>query len=182
MGNTRKPKKQYDRPFKIWNRERLDIEKPMVKEFGLHNKMELWRVSSLLRKYTSQAKKLNASRSKQSDIEAKQLISKLSLLGIVSREASLDDVLGLGVKDFLERRLQTVVFKKKLSRSVMQSRQFITHKHVSIGGKIITSPSYMVSLVDEPSVSFVSSSSLASEEHPERSVKEKPVEVPDAKE
>ena len=132
-----------------------------------------------MRKFRRLARALAA---KTDSKKEKILLQKMVKLGLLSEGATLDDVLGLNLEMFLDRRLQTVVFKKKLSRSVMQSRQFITHKHVSIGGKIITSPSYMVSLVDEPSVSFVSSSSLASEEHPERSVKEKPVEVPDAKE
>ena len=57
MGSPKKPKKTYSRPFKIWDRTRLDEEKPTIKEFGLKNKKELWKAASLLRKYSGQAKK-----------------------------------------------------------------------------------------------------------------------------
>ena len=178
MGSPRKPKKQYSRPFKIWNRDRLDREKPIVKEFGLKNKTELWRSASLLRKYTSQAKRLIASRGEQAAVEKKQLVDKLSSLGIIDSSASLDDVLGLTINDFLSRRLQTIVFKRNLSRTIDQSRQFITHRHIKVGNKTITAPSYLVPLSAEQGVSFVETTSLAKADHPERAVKEVK-EVPD---
>jgi len=178
MGSPRKPKKAYAKPFKIWNRERLDAERPMIQEFGLKNKKELWRISAKLRKFTAQAKRLTALRGEQAAVEKTQLIGKLSSLGIIQPDASLDEVLGLSVKDFLSRRLQTVVFKKNLARSITQSRQFIVHKHITIGHKIITSPSYLVPLSTEVNVTFVDKSALSSADHPER-VQEKK-EVPDA--
>ena len=180
MGSPKKPKKTYSRPFKIWDRARLDEEKPTIKEFGLKNKKELWKAASLLRKYSGQAKRLIPLRGKQADIEKTQLIGKLSSLGAIEPNASLDEVLGLGIKDFLERRLQTVVFRKRLARSITQSRQFITHKHVSVKDKIITSPSSLVPLSVEGEVGFVDKSGLSKPDHPER-VQEKK-EVPDAKE
>lgn len=180
MGSPKKPKKTYSKPFKLWQRERLDAEKPTVKEFGLKNKKELWKTVSMLRKYAGQAKRLIALRGRQAEIEKKQLIGKLSSLGAIEANASLDEVLGLSVKDFLERRLQTVLFRKKLARSITQSRQFITHKHVSVNDKIITSPSFMVPLSAESQVSFADKSNLSKPDHPER-VQEKK-EVPDAEE
>ena len=180
MGSPKKPKKMYSRPFKIWDRTRLDAEKPTIKEFGLKNKKELWRTASLLRKYAGQAKRLIALRGSQAEIEKKQLIGKLSSLGAVQANASLDEVLGLSIKDFLERRLQTVVFRKHLARSITQSRQFITHKHVTVNDRIITSPSFLVPLSVESQVSFADKSHLSKPDHPER-VQEKK-EVPDAKE
>ncbi len=94
MGSPRQPKKKYSRPFKRWSKERLDYEAPLIKEFGLKNKMEIWRVASMLRKFAGQAKRLIALRGAQADIEKRQMISKLSSLGVISREASLDEVLG----------------------------------------------------------------------------------------
>lgn len=161
MGSPRKPKRQYSRPLKLWNKDRLDEERPLVKEFGLYRKNELWKTASLLRKYTRQAKFLIASRGEQAAVEKKQLIERLNHLGILDSNASLDDVLGLTVKNFLSRRLQTVVFRKKLSNSIKQSRQFITHRHIRVGGKIITSPSYLVPLAAEKDVAFAEGSDIA---------------------
>ncbi|MAG16049.1 30S ribosomal protein S4 [Candidatus Woesearchaeota archaeon] len=179
MGSPRFPKKKYSRPLKLWNKERLDEESPFMKEFGLKNKQEYWRTTSLLRKFTAQAKRLIALRGEQAEIEKKQLLDKLVSLGVITKEASLDEVLGLTVKDFLVRRLQTVVFKKKFSHSISQSRQFISHRHIKIGDKIITSPSYLVPLVLEEQVTFVENSALSKPDHPERVIKEV-TEVPDA--
>jgi len=53
-------------------------------------------------------------------------------------------VLNLQLRDLLERRLQTVVYKMGLSNSVNQSRQFILHKKVTVNGTALTSPSYLV--------------------------------------
>ena len=49
-----------------------------------------------------------------------------------------------------------------------QARQFITHRHILLGEKEITSPSYMASLEEEGMVRFKPASSLADETHPER--------------
>ncbi len=182
MGSPRQPKKKYSRPLKRWSKERLDYEAPLIKEFGLKNKMEIWRASSFLRKFAAQAKRLISLKGAQAEIEKRQMISKLNSLGMISREASLDEVLGLTLKDFLARRLQTIVFKKNLARSVRQSRQFIVHRQIMIGEKVITSPSFLVPASAEDKVAFVESSALANPEHPERAVKVAVKGVPDAKE
>ncbi len=182
MGSPRQPKKKYSRPFKRWSKERLDSEKPVIQEFGLKNKMEIWRVASLLRKFAAQAKRLIALRGAQAEMEKRQMIGKLSSLGVISQNASLDEVLGLTLKDFLARRLQTIVFKRNLARTVRQSRQFIVHRQVKVGDKVITSPSFLVPVSAEDKVAFVETSALANPEHPERAVKAAVKEVPDAKE
>ncbi len=181
MGSPRQPKKKYSRPLKRWSKERLDSEKPVIQEFGLKNKKEIWRAASSLRKFAAQAKRLIALRGVQAEVEKKQMIGKLSSLGIISPNASLDEVLGLTLKDFLVRRLQTIVFKRNLARSVRQSRQFIVHRQIKVGDKIITSPSFLVPVSVEDKVAFVETSPLANPEHPERAVKDDVKKVPDAK-
>ncbi len=49
-----------------------------------------------------------------------------------------------------------------------QARQFITHRHIIIGSKEITSPSYLTSLQEEAALSFHERSALKSSDHPER--------------
>ena len=54
-----------------------------------------------------------------------------------------------------------------------QARQFIVHRHIKIGDKKVTSPSYLVSKDEEAVMTFSENSNLANAEHPERSVPEK---------
>jgi small subunit ribosomal protein S4 len=111
---------------------------------------------------------LIASRTKQSEAEQLQVLSKLQKLGLLSIGSELHQILGLELRDILERRLQTIVMKQGLARTVNQSRQFITHRHISVNGKEITSPSYILSLQEETSITFKEKSSLSDENHPER--------------
>ena len=67
-------------------------------------------------------------------------VAKLKKLGILQETAVLDNVLDLTIEDILERRLQTIVFRKGLARTVFQSRQLITHGHVTIDERRITIP------------------------------------------
>jgi len=60
--------------------------------------------------------------------------------------------LALDKENWLKRRLQTIVFTKKLTTTPKQARQFVAHKHVKIGNKVVNIPSYQVSLEEEPLV------------------------------
>jgi len=177
MGDPGKLRAKFKGPGHPWNKARIDEEKALIREYGLKNKQELWRASSNLKKATAQAKKLIAATGTQADKERGQLLSRLQRYGLVKTGAELDDILGLSVKDFLSRRLQTVLFRKGLARSVKQARQFITHNQVICGGKKVTAPSYFVSLEEESTIDFAANSALANSEHPERKQPEKPPEA-----
>ena len=82
--------------------------------------------------------------------------------------SSLDNVLSIQLKDVLERRIQSQLFRKGMARSMKQARQFITHRHVIIGKKEITSPSHLLTVEEESQLGFKPASTLASAEHPER--------------
>ncbi|MBW2974784.1 30S ribosomal protein S4 [Candidatus Woesearchaeota archaeon] len=181
MGHPKLKKKTYSKPAHPWQKERIEEEKALLKEFGLKNKKEVWRVDSLLRKYAKQAKNLIVLNTPQSELEKSQLIKKLSSLGLIEENAKLEDVLTIKLKDILGRRLQTIVYKNKLSKTIRQARQLITHEHIMIGEKKITSPSYIVRKNEEPMVNFAPGSSLSSEDHPERiSAKEQEKKEPKA--
>ena len=70
------------------------------------------------------------------------------------------------MEDILERRLQTLVFQRGLSQSIQQARQLITHGHISIAGKRVSSPSYLVLKEEEDQISYSSKSPLANPDHP----------------
>ena len=74
----------------------------------------------------------------------------------------------LEVTDVLERRLQTVAYRKGLANTPEQARQFITHGHVRVDGRRVSIPSYKVEIDEEATVEFDENSPLADELHPER--------------
>ncbi|MCD4666259.1 30S ribosomal protein S4 [archaeon] len=173
MGSPKKSRRKYSKPSHPWQKERIDQEKIILNEYGLVNKKEIWKASSQLRKFKSQAKKLTALNSEQAEKEKEQLINRLFKLNLVAKTANLDDVLSLELKNILDRRLQTRVFKQGLTRTIKQARQFITHGHLFIGDKKMTIPSYMVKLDEESKIIFNPKSKISSIEHPERPQPEK---------
>jgi len=173
MGSPKKIRRKYQTPRHPWEKTRIEVEGKILKEYALKNKKELWKQKSLLRKYTNQAKRLVNLETKQAEKEKEQVLTKLHKLGLIKKTSNLDDVLSLALKDILERRLQTIIFKKNLAKSIKQARQFITHNHILVNDKRITSPSYLVSIDEEDKILFNPKSSLKNIEHPERLKEEK---------
>lgn len=168
MGDPKKQRKKYRRPFKLWQKEIIEEQRKILKEYGLKNKKEIWRAESLLKRFREQARKLIASESEQAKKETEELIKKLVKSNLINPNARLEDILTITLKDILNRRLQTLVFKKNFAKTPKQARQFITHKHVSIGDKKINVPSYLVSVEEENKILFSNNSPFFSESHPER--------------
>lgn len=69
-------------------------------------------------------------------------------------DTSLEDLLSLTIRDMLERRLETRVFKKGLARSVEQGRQLIAHGHIAINGRRISAPGYIVPVDEEDKIGY----------------------------
>ena len=46
---------------------------------------------------------------------------------------------------FLERRLDTVIYRAKFATTVFSARQLINHGHIKVNGKKVNIPSYLVS-------------------------------------
>jgi small subunit ribosomal protein S4 len=88
---------------------------------------------------------------KDKDME-KILINKTMRLGLLKEGTGLDNVLGLNLTSILERRLQTIIFRKGFANSMRQSRQLIVHGHVIINGRKTVYPSYMVSKDEENNI------------------------------
>lgn len=59
------------------------------------------------------------------------LLRRLVRIGVLDESRmKLDYVLGLKVEDFLERRLQTQVFKMGLAKSIHHARVLIRQRHI----------------------------------------------------
>jgi small subunit ribosomal protein S4 len=170
MGDPKKLRKKYDTPRHPWVKGNIEAGKILKKEFGLRNAQEILRAQSFLKKYKNIAKRLIAQKTAQGEKEKTQILEKLQNLGLLPTGSDLDSILNLKVETILGRRIQSVLFNKKLARSVKQARQFIVHRHVSIGDKEITAPAYLISLEEESRLTFKSKSALADEEHPERAI------------
>jgi small subunit ribosomal protein S4 len=72
----------------------------------------------------------------------------------------------MSLEDILERRLQTLVFHRGLAQSMQQARQLIAHGHISIGGRKVSSPSYLVLKDEEEKLVYSSKSPLTNPDHP----------------
>ena len=139
MGHPKKQRKKYERPFKPFDKDRIEKEKKLMSEYGLRRKHEIWRASSILRGFRSRARDLQASKNEQRQAE---LLARLNKLGI--KCAKLEDVLEIKVEDILSRRLQTLIVKKKIVNTSKQSRQLIVHGHVRVQNRKVLWPGYIV--------------------------------------
>jgi len=139
--------KLYSKPKRPFEKARIGEEALIREEYGLKNKIEIWRADSRVRSIREKAKRLIPVSSE----EQKALFEKLKKIGL--NVNSLSDVLSLDKKDYLNRRLQTLVFKKKIARSPKQARQMIVHKKILVNGKVIDSPSYIVPIEFEEKIS-----------------------------
>jgi len=144
MGDTREPRKQFQQPRKRWDKSRLEKEKKIIETFGLKNKRELRRIETTLRKKKNSAKGILALPVEDRAKRENELIESLKRIGVLSGSSTSDDVLTLSVEELLERRLQTVVYRKNLAKTVTQARQFITHGHIAVNERKVTAPSYIV--------------------------------------
>jgi len=161
MGDPKKQRKKYSAPLYPWRKDRIDRDKALLKEYGLKNRKEIWKLESKLRRYAQQAKRLiGSSEEEQFKKETLQLLTKLARVGVLNKTAKLDDVLALEIRNLLDRRLQTLVFKKGLSNSTKQARQFIVHGHIFVGDKKVSAPSYIVQLNEENTIKFCPSSNI----------------------
>ncbi|MCD6589652.1 30S ribosomal protein S4 [Candidatus Woesearchaeota archaeon] len=172
MGDPKRLRRKYETPIHPWQKTRIELEKQLQKEYGLKNKKEIWKAESRLKKFKDILKRLIPLNDEQANKEREQTMQKIRSLGLIGENATIDDVLGLEVRSILDRRLQTIVYKKGLARSIKQARQFITHGHIMVNGKVITSPGYLVKIDEEQFIEFKPTSPLARIDHPERIRKE----------
>ncbi len=173
MGYPGKNTKSYDTPRHPWQAARMAEEVGHIKTYGLRNKREVWKAQTLLRNYRRSAMEMLADvtegeltghvKQKSDDI-----LTKLKRYGILSPEGGLDDILALNTRNFLDRRLQTQVYRQGFANTLRQARQFITHGHIAIEAKKITVPGYMVTKEEELKIEYYLNSPLKSESHVQR--------------
>lgn len=174
MGNPRKQRNLFRRPKNMWQKSRMDEETALMKEYGLRRKQELWKTNGLVSKFSLRAKSLIKSFGGSAEHDKKVLVENLQKLGVLNAGAKVDDVLGIKPRDFLERRLQTIIYRRGYAKTMRQARQFIVHRHVKVDKNVVIAPSYLVKKSEEAIISFNDFSPFFDEAHPERQSKVKP--------
>ncbi|MCX8190350.1 MAG: 30S ribosomal protein S4 [Candidatus Diapherotrites archaeon] len=154
MGDPKRPKNKYENPRKPWEKDEITQRKELCKKYGLKNRRELLILQAYLKRKRIVARKLLAVPLEKRVEQQRALIESLEKVGLLKKDATIDDVLGIKVEGLLERRLQTIVVKKGLARTMRQSRQLITHGHISVGGRIVSAPGYLVLKREEDTVKF----------------------------
>ncbi len=168
MGDPKRQRRKFDTPRFPWRKDILDEELKLLGTYGLRNKHELWRQKTTLSKFRGIARSLIGRSPEERMKMENELLTRLKKLGILQETAVLDDVLDLSIEDVLERRLQTLVFRKNLAKSVHQARQLITHGHVVIGDRRVTVPGYTVSREEEKVLNYAPQSQFVNAAHPTR--------------
>jgi small subunit ribosomal protein S4 len=168
VGDPKKQRKKYDTPRFPWRPDIMQEELKLLGQYGLRNKQELWRQKTMLSKFRGTARSLIGKTAEERRKMENELLTRLKKLGILPDTAVLDDVLDLTLEDILERRLQTVVLRKGLAKTIQQARQLITHGHIAIGNRRVTIPSYIVTKPEENLISYAPRSHLSNANHPLR--------------
>ena len=160
MGDPITPRRIWKKPKRPLNYNLMMDELKTLGTFGLKTKRELWKARTNLSKLRHQARSLLALRQEIRKEKEPVLINSLSKIGLVDKNSTLDAVLNLQVTDLLSRRLQTIVQRKLYFKTPYHARQAIVHGHIMIGDRIVTIPSYVVKIDEEPKIHLIPESSF----------------------
>jgi len=140
--------KTYSKPKRPFDKTRLEEEEKIKEEFGLKNKREIWKADAKIKLIRKKAKGLISA----NPDEQEALFKKLKKIGL--NVLSISDVLSLDKRDYLKRRLQTILVEKKIANTSKSARQLITHKKILVDKKVINKPSYIVPIKFENTISL----------------------------
>merc|ERR1712142_1312812 len=118
---------------------------------------EVWRIKYSLAKIRSAARELLTLEEKDQRrlFEGNALLRRLVRIGVLDKsKMKLDYVLGLRIEDFLERRLQTQVFKLGLAKSIHHARVLIRQRHIRVRKQVVNIPSFVVRLGSQKHIDF----------------------------
>jgi len=167
MGDPRRQKKKYVVPKRPFDTDRFENELELIGTYGLRNKKELWKHSTDLSNFRRQARNLLALPPSERQLSEQELVTKLTRIGVL-QEPSLDNVLDLTLENVLERRLQTIVFRKGLAASMHHARQLVAHGHIALDNARVTTPARLITAGEEDRITYSPKSALNDNSHPAR--------------
>ncbi|XP_038179803.1 LOW QUALITY PROTEIN: 40S ribosomal protein S9-like [Arvicola amphibius] len=147
----------YVTPRRPFEKSRLDQELKLIREYGLWNKHEVWRVKFTLAKIRKAAQELLMLDEKDPRrlLEGNALLRRLVRIGVLDDgKMNLDYILGLKIEDFLERWVQTQVFKLGLAKSINHARVLISQCHIRVRKQLVNIPSFIVCLDSQKHIDF----------------------------
>ena len=153
MGAPKRNRSKFEKPKERWNLERIKGDRTLMNEYGLKNHKELWKVQTEVSRIRRNVRELLSVGSGSEDIKEK-MIARLTKLGIATSTTTLDNLLDLKENDLLNRRLQTVVSKRGMAKTMRQSRQLIVHGFIAIDGRKVNRPGYLVDADIESRISY----------------------------
>merc|ERR1719420_1596318 len=87
--------------------------------------------------------------------ETAPLIRRLKRYGLLTdEENSLEDILTPTAQRFMDRRLQTKIFKQGLAKSIHHARVLIRQRHIRVGKQVVNVPSFLVKINSEKHIDF----------------------------
>ena len=155
MGDPIRFRRKHVTPTQPWQRQRILDENKILKEYGLKSKTELWKAEAELRKYRRLSRQLIGAHGTEAEQKKKILVEKLVRFGLLPVGSNMDNVLSLEIRDLLERRIQTIVYKKGFANTTLDARKIITHGHVSYKGAIHTTPGTIIPKNDDGKIAYV---------------------------
>lgn len=147
----KRQKRKFEKPMQPFNKERIEREKGILNQYGLRRKQEIWRAESIIRNLRKRARELAAKKDKKDE---EVLIKKLNDLSLISKEARVEDILTLNIENILDRRLQTIVFKKGIANSLKHARQMIVHGLIAVDSRRAKQPSMLLTSEQESKLSL----------------------------
>ena len=166
MGAPKRNRKKFDKPKDIWNLARINADNALIKEYGLKNMSELWKVQSELSRIRGNVRLLLSGATGMGNVE-QALKTRLIKLGIIDKDTPIEKLLELSERSILDRRLESVVYKRGMARSMKQSRQLITHGFISINGRKLTVPGYLVNAEEESKIGYYKPIDIVPAKHEE---------------
>lgn len=123
----------YKKPKNPYEKSRLKFELIVIGKHGLKNKKELWRHQFILSKIRYISGKVLQNKTHLSKIP----LLKYALLWFCYKYKLLDStqrgveyILTISLENLLKRRIQYLIYEKKISYSIHQARLMILHKHI----------------------------------------------------